>query len=728
MLFFDYPGHLIAIVLLVLFAVGIVFAYLSRRLAGAKLWALLLALLQYSAIVILLLILWNPSTPKMNEQTVRNSVMVFFDTSQSMSVIEDQQTDRLDKAITIFREKFLSSRDESPEYKFFGFSGECYNADSIGSLRKWGQRTNLHNAIARISKYKILDGDSALDGNNQFGTGRPVGAVIFTDGQAEDKNVNAYLSSYDKDLQVVIVGIGQKDPQSDIMIKSIKTPLQVGINTSYKVQVAVTAKHLQAGTVVVELLKDGYFIDSKEVPADLLTNETIINFIVGADELGRHIISARASGTVEEVNTTNNVRQRIVEVIESTKLKVLFYSQVANFNIGKVRQALAADKKIDLDFGLDAIVSPDLSKKSLSACGHVKLPKDAQGFYKYDIIVLGPCVLDNLTAEQADGLYSFVIDRGGGLILLPGNGKYGIASCEKKKLVTLIPAIFEQGSGDTVSSFSGQLELTLEGTGSNILTEADLQAQDTSCSPYYNNISRKPAATTLLQVSKSPVLCAHRVGRGKVCIVNASRLNQWYRQNTKGGLLGKFMAGLTTYIGTVSNLEATVEIFAERKTVNPDTVQFEAYVRDSYFADVADATVLLTVGENVVRMEHDTDGRYIAQISQITDEAITATVQAQRNEVFLGEKTIAANLPLPLTEMDNIELDKKFLKALAKRLDGEYFDGDDVAEDMSSMFNATTQVNSLTNMISVWPKWSILLALCLVLTIGWSIRRAIGLV
>ena len=50
--------------------------------------------LQYAVIVILLLILWNPSRPKVSQALSRNSVLAFFDTSESMSVVEDGRVDR----------------------------------------------------------------------------------------------------------------------------------------------------------------------------------------------------------------------------------------------------------------------------------------------------------------------------------------------------------------------------------------------------------------------------------------------------------------------------------------------------------------------------------------------------------------------------------------------------------------------------------------------------------
>ena len=91
MIFVDYPGHLVAGLLLAVFAVLVLLAFRLGEQQSAKLrpYRMPLILLQYASILILLLILWNPSQAKVSETLSVNSVLAIFDTSQSMSVVED---------------------------------------------------------------------------------------------------------------------------------------------------------------------------------------------------------------------------------------------------------------------------------------------------------------------------------------------------------------------------------------------------------------------------------------------------------------------------------------------------------------------------------------------------------------------------------------------------------------------------------------------------------------
>jgi hypothetical protein len=157
-------------------------------------------------------------------------------------------------------------------------------------------------------------------------------------------------------------------------------------------------------------------------------------------------------------------------------------------------------------------------------------------------------------------------------------------------------------------------------------------------------------------------------------------------------------------------------------------VKFEAYVCDQSFEPVAGANVLLSFADDVLSMAQIERGRYTVDVENVRDQAIIATAQAEVHGTFLGERTIAVNLPVPQTEASDIELDEGFLRLLAKKLNGKYFYADEIDEDVAQMFEAQTRIGSSRRMTSIWPTWPLLLALCVLLSASWFLRRAIGLV
>ncbi|UCG57355.1 MAG: VWA domain-containing protein [Phycisphaerales bacterium] len=741
MIFANYPGHLIVISLLAASTAAVLFVFRSGEFRKAKLkrYRVPLAVLQYVPIVLLLVILWNPSRSKDIEMFSRRPVLALFDTSESMSTIETRAATRLDAALQVFREELRPSDPEGPEYRIFGFDRRTYHSGSLGFLRRWGSGTDMHSVRDLLGRYDLAQGDSQEDASSAGG--KVAGAVIFTDGQAADKNVNSYLPLHSNDLQIVVIGVGSRSPQSDVAVKSMTAPSRVMIDTTYSVQVALVATHVNDQPVTVELLKDGAAVDSKRLSPEPIAERTrdrqisnpaveemAVEFTVSADRLGIHTLSARVEAVAQEVDLANNQRSAMVEVVQEERVKVLFYSQTANLDIGKVRQALARDSKIDLDLGLDVIKIPGLSARAANTSGYVRLPEDRAGFYKYDVLVLGPCDLDGLRDSQIDGLYSFVVDRGGGLILLPGRDTYGPAGWQNAAIRSLIPVIFASDEPGLRSRGVGRLELTPEGTDAAVASVADLEDHGEPTLAFYQIADTKPASATLAVVDDAPIISVHRVGRGRVCLLNASRLFQWYREDLEGGLLYKVMSGLTAYLGRTSSLEAGVELFAERANDRTNKVKFNAYVCDESFAPVAGANVLLRVAGQVLSMRPADRGRYVAEIEDVGNQTIVAAAQAETNGMFLGEKTIAANLPPAVGEMTNIELNEEFLRAFAKRLNGRYFHADDIDEDVAKLFEARRSLGTTTRMSSVWPNWPLLLILCLLLSTGWFLRRAIGLV
>src|SRR3989339_1270724 len=114
MIFADYSGHFIAALLLVIFAVLMGIAFYTNQILKLRIWKWPLSLMQLASVVAFLFILWNPSRLEFSETARRNSVLVLFDTSQRMSVVEKGSINRLEKAIDAFEKTFNPSDNQGP--------------------------------------------------------------------------------------------------------------------------------------------------------------------------------------------------------------------------------------------------------------------------------------------------------------------------------------------------------------------------------------------------------------------------------------------------------------------------------------------------------------------------------------------------------------------------------------------------------------------------------------
>jgi hypothetical protein len=722
MIFADYPGHPIAVVLLGLWVLLMLLAYRGVKGQNIKTWRWILGSLQYLSIVILFVILWNPSRIEKEQATVRNTVLVFFDTSKSMSVADCDRKTRLEKAVDIFKNNFTTNAPDLPEYRIYGFDTNVYYCGSPDSLHRWGNETKLHKVLNCVNQF-----DKSFAPDEFKDRGRIAGAIILTDGQAEEKEMGSYTGIISPEMKTLWIGLGTPELRSDIAVTKISAPVKAPIQTSYSVRIYLSGKRLGEQPVKLELYQDDSLVGVKELSCSSISQDTPVDFLVGADTLGSHCLTAKVNGLENESNSGNNMQHALIDVVEPDKLKVLLYSQVANFDIGKVRQALERDEKVQLSFGLDALVATTDSRVSKDFAGQIHLPKTRDQFFAYDVIILGPCVWDQLEPAQIEGLYSFVVDRGGGLILLPGRDIYNLASIQNEKIKTLLPIEF--GPGSSPSNISeNPIQLTTQGIESNILTIDDLQKYPMQASVFYTQTIAKPAAGTLLTCGTDPLVCTHRVGQGFVVFINSYGLFEWYRADIQGGLLQRLMSGLTSYTGRVNRLDAGIKLFAKRASENPTKIIFEALVYDRQFLPVNGATVLLTLDNRKICMTPTDKNRYRAELENLSKQNFLVHAESQLNNNFLGEKKQVFNLPPCRSEMDQVELDITFLTSLAEKTTGKYLDADRVDQNTSKEFQATSRVGKFSRMISVWPRWPLFLTLCLLLSVNWFIKRRLGLI
>jgi hypothetical protein len=451
-------------------------------------------------------------------------------------------------------------------------------------------------------------------------------------------------------------------------------------------------------------------------------------FTVPARRLGTHVLTARVRPGQGEVNLANNSRSTLVEVTQERPTQVLLYTQQASFDVGKIRQALAGEKRIRLDLGFDVIKWPELAERAAQGPGHARLPETKEEFYRYDVIILGPCDLNSLTSMQRDGLYSFVAERGGGLLLLPGESVTSLATWRDERADALLPVLFNREYSRLWPPKAEPIRLTFEAQVGHVFEASAFADPAASISPFYQIDRVKPAATTLATAGNMPIIAAQRLGRGRVCLLSASKLFTLYREDRQGGVLGELVCGLVAYLGRTPAQGAGVELFAERAAEDAGQVTFSAYVVDKNFQPVAGANVLLTVGAQVVAMEPTGGGYYRRTLDCGPTQSVVATAQAESSGTYLGERTIAMSLPEVRDEMSCVDLDEPFLRALAKRVRGRYLHIDEVNNDTARLFVAQHQTGVQETITSAWPRWPVLALLCLLLSAGWFIRRAIGLI
>ncbi len=713
MILIDYPGHHLALLVLILTTGWIIGAFMPRLLdrLGWRRWPL--ALWAWLPILMILGLLANPGRVQQRTHERPCTIMALFDTSESMAIAA-HGTSRLDQAIDRWQ-TVMPSPGEGPNIQYYGFAERCMPAGDLNRLQRWGPRSCLTEAWALLNPW-LTPSEEPSDIS---------GIVLMTDGQVDQQQVAIYARQENPDIPILLVGVGSDQAQPDVAVTRLEAPACVGLRQAYEVVVTLEATALTGQTVTTDLFLNDHLVQSQATTLSHDVHHETVTFELCAQALGHNILRAEVQAG-EQDNPRNNQRSGIVQVIPNENLQVLLYSEVANMDIGKIRQALLRDEKVDLDFRLNAVKNPARLQGDARKSHLVQLPDSADALNRFDVVILGPTDLSVLSEQTKRDLYHYVTSRGGALILLPGRDHMALSQWQDPQMTSLLPVTFAAQRSSRQSELQ-PVQLTDQARADGCFSSLSSETLTAETVAAYGQALKKPAASTWLTAGDTPLVCSHRVGRGRVCLLNCPLLFQWYREDQSGGLLRELLASVTSSLGGVRSEESRIDLIS-RFDERHQRVLFEALVRDADFQPAENATVLLNCQGITHRMQTIGPGRYQAQCDTQQQSCFLAQVKAERSGAFLGERTLAVNLPTRPNEMAHPQANKAFLKELAQHIGGTYTDLEQLDQDRMQMFATTHTVTEPADLTPLWHRWGALLLICGLLIGYWFARRRAGLV
>lgn len=716
--FTDYPGNSAALLLVGAAAILLLYSFRTSALRSLPILRWVLGALSFVVILALMVLTWNPSRVHTIEQKEQNTLLVCFDTSESMSVT-DQRQSRLDQALVAFDQHFVNGRTDRPRCRWYGFDSDCraISRQDIGT--RWGDRSDLEAALAKLVGYAQAERGTDGDVASSF-----CGVIVFTDGQVDNKQVSSYAKLQRGDCPLVIVGCGDDRPLIDVVVGAVKAPISVHVEQRYDIVAQIAARNLDGQSVEVQLWINDVLTDRIAVRVPQEDKWHDVYFSAHALAPGIDEVKVVANAVDGELNVHNNARMRLVEVRADDTLRVLLYSQVAGFDIGRIRQCLTRDARVQLDFVYDVIIDPKLQKEHADRL--VRFPGSAAEFNQYDLIVLGPCRFDQFSDEQIAGLYDFVTKRGGSVVFLPGKRPFGLEECRIDKVCTLLPVDFD-GPMDTGPTHG--LSITEEGRDQRYSEAVCHESRGDDIDVAYLRLRKKPAASTVLRCGQQVLLCTQRIGRGKTAILNSRNIYQLYREDEEGGPLSQLLSDIVTDVEGPHSKQSHIEVFV-RRTGDATGLIFETCVKDQAYAPAQRATVLLEFGDRITSMREAWPGTYMASIPDFQGTSVFARVRVEHRGFYLGEKAVAVELADVRHEMDDTRCDKEFLQALCDHIGAEYVDAKEISATAEA-FNRfqSYRAGGLDRQLQrIWPRWWVFALLCSILVLQWFLRRAKGLI
>lgn len=401
-----------------------------------------LAALRAALLLLLIVLLAGPSLRVGRETIEEDWVVVLADRSRSM-VIRDEGTPgaRATRESTLrsalaSAAPMWSALDAERTLLWLGFADGAFDlaasADpAIGLGEASGDRTRLDDALEQVA---------------QRTAARPVaGIIVFSDGRTSAPPSRATIRRLQAAAaKVFVVPLGSTEARGDIAVAKVDAPRRAFVRDEVPVVVELERADVEAASDATRGAEGSVRL------VDAATGETISRVPIPPFEAGESTVSVTliAKPTIEgmrdwrveldageeDLVAENNSRDARVELIDRP-LRVLYIDGYPRWEYRYLKSLLIREESIDSSIML---LSADRDFAQEGNMPLARLPRTAEEFAQFDLVILGDVPSSFFTTEQLEALQDQVAQRGTGLLWIGGE-RWTPKSWDGTPLAELLP-------------------------------------------------------------------------------------------------------------------------------------------------------------------------------------------------------------------------------------------------------------------------------------------------
>ena len=368
------------------------------------------------------------------------------------------------------------------------------------------------------------------------------------------------------------------------------------------------------------------------------------------------------------------------------------------------------------------------------------LPKTAEGWRRFDVVLIGDLASTSFPAESMKAL-SDAVSAGTGVGILGGLRNFGTEGFQSTPLEPLFPVALSDS--DAFRSEAYLLRPTDAGKASPILRFRSPQtpaekfwAEGARLSGYVKAGAPKTGATVLAEGPKQvPVLVIQRYGTGRVAamltdstwrwVLSPSDFSEFHRRLWRQFIL--YLAGRDTEPGK--------SVWMELASYNFDAGQRAAvrlFALDDKGQPLKQAEITADArsglgGAQPVRFL-PAPGYFLADLSEFAPGDYTLNAEVRENGSSFGKAETRFIVNEPMTEFLRIEPNRELMKRLAAATGGAYAEGDDL-QSLLTQIRAVKGVYKYSREVtrSLWDSAAVFCLFLAFLSVEWALRRRWGL-
>ncbi len=678
---------------------------------------LILSLLRSIALVLLILLLYEPILSVVKFLKERPKIGVVIDNTQSL-LVSATSRNQIQKLKEFFKTKKLEEKFPEISFDYYSFKnqGVKYNKFSFDSLNFDGELTNISSALHTVKNENYSSLVLITDGN--FNSGR-----------------NPIYEVEELNIPIFVIGVGDTVQQRDIMISKVQTNNIVYAGS--KVPVEVTLKWFGFEGENAELIfsEDKKIIsrtiirlDEGEIEKRIILNYDAIN--VGINKLNLSV-----SVLKDELTEKNNYKDFYIEVLKS-KLKVLIIAGAPSSDVSIVFNTLSEN----FNYSVMSFIQKNSDEfYPFYKNGKYEIKFSDAIIDTSDCIVLVNYPTQITKINTITKIFSKIQEKKIPVFIVLGK------NVDYSKLQNLDPILpFNWQSANSREMFV--FPALNEKVASSILLTKDLTKESyQQLPPIYKHSTQyraKPESYVIAYVKdlsvqlNEPIFINRNVNRQKSFAILGYGIWRW-KLLTQGSINEKFLYNfLTNIINWLTVIEDKQKIRVtpvKQNFTTADPIEFTAEIYNEQYQPIDDANLKVFIKSKDINyellMNGIGNGRYEGSIDNLKAGDYSYSANVEVNGVNIGEVKGRFSVGNINIEYLDTRMNIHLLKKIGLQSGGKYFDVDliDKLIDELSSVKVQTAERKIVNEYKLWTEEAIAGIVIIIFIIEWFIRKRNGL-
>jgi hypothetical protein len=386
-----------------------------------------IGVLQWVAVAVALLMLWQPVLEVEQTRRGENTVAMLLDTSRSMDIQDVDGNSRSAVAREIVMREGLV--DEGL------FDVERYTLAPTARPMDAADRPSAERSPIAESVTSLIE---SVDDRSL------AAVVLVSDGAENQSRLSAawWQSVAAAGVPIHVIGLGSTEHGNDVELADVQLPVQAAKDAT--VAATVRLRHAAgASPVRLTVSSANELLLAEDVALDTNSDETLHLARFTVPSTGIRELDFRISANQDDPNPVNDTQTRIIQIADQ-KRRVLYVEGEPRWEYKFIRRALDGHAGVEIVSLLRT--SPNkFYRQGVRDSSELQdgFPRTREALFHYDAIIIGSFEAAQLDPNQQAALRDFVNTRGGSLLMLGGREGLADGGWARSALAAALPVTLD---------------------------------------------------------------------------------------------------------------------------------------------------------------------------------------------------------------------------------------------------------------------------------------------